>query len=90
MHYVPKELVNLYSKKTTYAYDKTNAIRMIRIAYMKKATEDKITGFAPKCYVINDTIFIKMEKFKIDRIVKHIRFEGGFIPLNRVKTVRIV
>lgn len=90
MHYVPKELVNLYSKKTTFAYDQTNAIRMIRIAYMQKDTKDEITGLARNCYVINNTIFLRMEKMKIDRTVKNIRFEGGFIPLNRVKTVRII
>lgn len=90
MHYVPKELVNLYSKKTTFAYDQTNAIRMIRMAYMQKDTKGKILGFVPNCYVINDAIFIRMEKIKIDRIVKHLRFDGGFIPLSRIKTVGII
>ena len=90
IHYVPKELVNLYSKKTTYAYDQTNGIRMIRLAYMQKDTKAKIMGFVPNYYAINETIFIRMEKLKIDRIVKHIRFEGGFIPLSRIKTVELI
>lgn len=90
MHYIPKELVNLYNKKTTFAYDQTNAIRMIRLAYMQKDAKGKIMGFVPNCYVINDAIFIRMEKSKIDRFVKHLRFEGGFIPLNRIKSVEII
>lgn len=89
-HYVPKALVELYAKKTTFKYDQTNGIRLIRLAYMQKDTKGKIMEFVPSCYVINDTIFIKMEKYKINRFIKHIKFEGGFIPLNRIKSVEIV
>ena len=90
-HYLRKEFIDTFvNNSQPYKFEVTNAIRLVRMAYMNKENREKELGFKPTCFVINDTAFVRFDKCKISRFTKHLNFEGGFVPLYRIKTVEVI
>lgn len=83
------EYVNIASERTTFNYDITHGIHLIRKAIQSKSIYEDKYGIKPNCIIINDTIFLRFGKYHISSFTKHLRFEGGFIPLNNINKVDI-
>ena len=89
-HNVNRYYVSTMQNKTTSRYENTRGIRLIRIAVAARAKKTTECGYEVDTLVINDTVFLKLEKVNFNRFAHSIKFDGGFLPFWRIKQVNMV
>lgn len=70
-------------------FKRTNAIRLIRKAYLTK-NEFSQNNYDSTHYIINEAIYIKIGTINISLFSHHLKFDNGFIPLYRIKSVTVI
>lgn len=91
LHGYDKKFISLYTKDNVgYKFNVTNGIKLLREAYQQRQIYKETYGFNASSFVINNTVFIDISKLYINKGTKHIKFNGGFLPLSRINRVDIV
>lgn len=76
--------------KHSHQYENTNGIRLIRMAVANRKEKSIEYGYNADTLVINDTVFLKLEKINFNRFSRSIKFDSGFLPFWRIKQVSII
>ena len=89
-HNINKYYVLVNQNKTTSKYENTRGIRLIRIAVANRTKTSTEYGYRVDTLVINDTVFLNLEKVNFNRFSHSIKFESGFLPFWRINNVSMV
>lgn len=91
LHGYSKKYISLYTKDYVgHKFNVTNGVKLLREAYQQRQIYKETYGFEASSFVINNTVFIDISKLYINKGTKHIKFNGGFLPLSRINRVDIV
>ena len=89
-HNVNKYYILRRQNKTTFKYENTRGIRLIRIAIANRIKASTEYGHEVDTLVINETVFLKLEKVNFNRFSHSIKFDSGFLPFWRINQVSMV
>lgn len=89
-HHVNKKYIDLVNRYQPCEHTATHSIHLLRKAIESIPEYEARSGVKASCIVVNETIFIRIDKYHISSITKHLRFDSGFIPLYRIKKVEVI